>query len=465
MLREKEKTFVFLFSFFDIIITLFSLSVAYAIRMGENILASNREYIILYLFSIGIWYLVTKTFHIHYLQRIRSFAGIFVDYLLIYIVCLAFLFFVIFVLKLREVNRAVFVIFAILNFILLYSFKMLVSKTFDYFRSKGYNSRNAIIIADHHAGYCIEKLLHSHHTGLIIKGIITDSKEIKRRFSDRVDFLPADINIAKLMEDDPIDELFYCKSDLKENELREIIYQCEEIGVILRINSTLYNMISSKTKIYYLDEVAFTTMSSLPDHYAALLVKRLMDIVISLFALIVASPFLIIIALMIKFTSHGPVFYKQTRTGLRGREFTLYKFRSMVANSDALRDELQEFNEMEGPVFKIKNDPRITKIGRFLRKTSLDEFPQFWNVLKNEMSVVGPRPPLPSEVKQYKRWQLRRISMKPGITCIWQVSGRNDTSFDEWMWMDLEYIDNWSLKLDLLLCLQTIKTVVKMNGH
>ncbi|HHU57440.1 MAG TPA: sugar transferase, partial [Bacteroidales bacterium] len=139
-------------------------------------------------------------------------------------------------------------------------------------------------------------------------------------------------------------------------------------------------------------------------------------------------------------------------------------FRTMVVNAEELREELMEQNEMDGPVFKITHDPRVTRVGRFLRKTSLDELPQFFNVLMGEMSVVGPRPPLPDEVREYERWQLRRLSMKPGITCIWQVSGRNNIPFEEWMRMDLEYIDTWSLKLDFVLFLKTIRTMVRGDG-
>ena len=137
----------------------------------------------------------------------------------------------------------------------------------------------------------------------------------------------------------------------------------------------------------------------------------------------------------------------------------------MVTDAEKLKDELAKQNEVDGPVFKMKNDPRITKIGHFLRRTSLDELPQFFNVLKGDMSVVGPRPPVPKEVKQYERWQLRRLSVKPGITCIWQVSGRNNISFEEWMRLDLQYIDTWSLRLDFILILRTIKTVLISDGQ
>jgi len=174
---------------------------------------------------------------------------------------------------------------------------------------------------------------------------------------------------------------------------------------------------------------------------------------------------MLIIALLIKLTSKGPVIYRQARVGLRGRQFDLYKFRTMVVNAEELREQLLTANEADGPVFKIKNDPRITKIGKFLRKTGLDELPQFINVLIGDMSLVGPRPPIPSEVEQYERWQLRRLSMKPGITCTWQIEpNRNNISFNEWMKMDLNYIDNWSNKLDLVLFFKTIRTILKGSG-
>ncbi|MFZ4414720.1 MAG: sugar transferase, partial [Bacteroidales bacterium] len=168
---------------------------------------------------------------------------------------------------------------------------------------------------------------------------------------------------------------------------------------------------------------------------------------------------------MIKMETKGPVFFKQERVGFHGRIFTMYKFRTMILHSAELKKELENRNEADGPVFKIKNDPRITKMGAFLRRTSLDEFPQFLNVLMGEMSVVGPRPPVPEEVALYERPQLRRLSVKPGITCIWQVSGRNQIGFDEWMKLDLQYIDNWSLKLDILLILKTINAIYRRTGY
>ena len=160
----------------------------------------------------------------------------------------------------------------------------------------------------------------------------------------------------------------------------------------------------------------------------------------------------------------GGIFFGQQRSGLFGREFKMWKFRSMVSNAEEMRVALEEQNEMDGPVFKIKHDPRITRVGRFIRKTSIDELPQLWNVLVGQMSLVGPRPPIPAEVAEYERWQMRRLSMRPGITCIWQVSGRNNVDFETWMKLDLQYIDNWTLFLDIKLLLKTVPVVLLRQG-
>jgi lipopolysaccharide/colanic/teichoic acid biosynthesis glycosyltransferase len=169
-------------------------------------------------------------------------------------------------------------------------------------------------------------------------------------------------------------------------------------------------------------------------------------------------------AIAIRLTSPGPVFFKQQRCGLNGRLFTMYKLRSMMDNAEQTRFELEALNEMDGPVFKSSRDPRRTAVGRFLRKFSIDELPQFYNVLRGDMSLVGPRPPLPQEVARYERWQRRRLSMKPGITCLWQVSGRNEINFQDWMKLDLTYIDNWSLLLDLKILLKTVPVVILGRG-
>jgi exopolysaccharide biosynthesis polyprenyl glycosylphosphotransferase len=219
-----------------------------------------------------------------------------------------------------------------------------------------------------------------------------------------------------------------------------------------------------QSTLSFLNQMPFLTFRNTPDNYLALKVKTFLDFIISLLVVVILSPVFLIIALLIKLDG-GPIFFLQKRMGLNGRRFACIKFRTMVVDAERLQASLMSQNEQEGPVFKIKKDPRITKIGRFLRKTSLDELPQFFNVLQGNMSLVGPRPPIPSEVKQYKRWQTRRLSMKPGITCIWQVSGRNNIPFEQWMKLDMQYIDSWSLKLDFIILLKTIKVVFTGDGQ
>jgi exopolysaccharide biosynthesis polyprenyl glycosylphosphotransferase len=192
--------------------------------------------------------------------------------------------------------------------------------------------------------------------------------------------------------------------------------------------------------------------------------KRLLDVVASSLALVVLSPVMALLAAAILLDSRGPVFYRSQRVGVGGRIFGFYKFRSMVVGAEGMLDQLRHLNEVDGPVFKISRDPRITRVGFWLRRTSLDELPQFWNVLRGEMSLVGPRPPIPSEVEQYEPWQLRRLSVRPGITCLWQVSGRSALRFEDWMRLDMEYIDHLSLGADVRILWRTVPAVLGRRG-
>lgn len=183
--------------------------------------------------------------------------------------------------------------------------------------------------------------------------------------------------------------------------------------------------------------------------------KRFIDILLSLFGLIIVSPIMLIVAILIKLESTGPVIFSQKRVGLNGKEFNMLKFRSMVQNAEELKEKLQKQNEMSGPMFKMKEDPRVTKVGKFIRKTSIDELPQLINVLKGEMSLVGPRPSLPKEVAKFEPWMLERLNVKPGLTCYWQVSGRNNIDFEDWMKLDIKYVKDRNLVLDIKLIFKT----------
>lgn len=195
-------------------------------------------------------------------------------------------------------------------------------------------------------------------------------------------------------------------------------------------------------------------------------IKRVIDVVCSFIGVLVLSPLFIIIAIIIKFTSKGPVFFSQRRVGRDGKEFKMYKFRSMVVNAEELKEKLVAQNEMSGPMFKMKDDPRVTRIGKFIRKTSIDELPQLWNVLKGDMSLVGPRPSLPKEVAQFEDWMYRRLEVKPGLTCYWQVSGRNNIDFEDWMKLDIKYVDERNLWIDIRLIFKTVGVLFgDKNAH
>jgi exopolysaccharide biosynthesis polyprenyl glycosylphosphotransferase len=271
-------------------------------------------------------------------------------------------------------------------------------------------------------------------------------------------------DLADLLAQRSVHQVFMVGWRWDTSTLRQVAAQCGELGVRFSFNVSFLGVRLGRAQIQELGGWTTLCFSQTPTDAVALLFKRVFDVLASGLGLLALSPLLGLVALIIKLQDGGPVLFEQKRSGLYGRPFGMLKFRSMVLNAEALRAELEAQNEMDGPVFKIKRDPRITPIGAFIRKTSIDELPQLWNVLRGDMSLVGPRPPIPAEVEQYERWQMRRLSMKPGITCIWQVSGRNQISFEDWMKLDLQYIDNWSFWLDIKLLLLTAPVVLLQRG-
>ncbi len=271
-------------------------------------------------------------------------------------------------------------------------------------------------------------------------------------------------DLGRILEEDVLDVVVFAVPRSKLGDIEHGIQLCEEQGVEVRISLDILRYGEGRMMVADLDGVPMLALSRIPSDVVPLAAKRAFDMISSALGLLVLSPLLLGIALAIVLESPGPVFFRQRRVGLNGRAFTMLKFRSMYRDAEARLEALRTHNEMSGPVFKMANDPRVTRVGRFLRRTSLDELPQFLNVLTGDMSIVGPRPPIPAEVRQYKRWQRRRLSVRPGITCIWQISGRNNIDFDRWMELDLEYIDTWSLWGDIAICLKTIPAVLSARG-
>jgi exopolysaccharide biosynthesis polyprenyl glycosylphosphotransferase len=248
------------------------------------------------------------------------------------------------------------------------------------------------------------------------------------------------------------------------HQIQQAIGVCERAGVQAKYGADLFESTVAFPRYDAEDDRAFVAMQVAPDGYR-LLIKRAIDIAGAAAGFIVLAPVLVVVAIAIKVTSRGPVIYAQNRCGFGKRPFRMYKFRSMFVDADKLQATLEPRNEAHGPVFKIRNDPRITPLGRFLRKSSIDELPQLWNVLRGDMSLVGPRPLAWRDVNRIERpSHMRRFSMPPGITCLWQVRGRSNLDFDRWVGLDLEYIDSWSLALDLRILVETIPAVLSGNG-
>jgi len=244
-----------------------------------------------------------------------------------------------------------------------------------------------------------------------------------------------------------------------------IVARCEEQGIMIRFLSNIFELRLSRTNGNEFDPDAVITAYIHPFEGWPMVIKRILDVAISLTVVVLLAPILLVTALLVKWGSPGPVFFAQERIGLNKRRFRMYKFRTMVVDAEQKRAELEERNEVDGPVFKIKDDPRVTLIGKFLRKTSIDELPQLFNVFKGEMSLVGPRPlPVRDCAGFDQDWQRRRFSVRPGITCLWQINGRSSVPFEHWMDLDMQYIDNWSLWLDLTILAKTIPAVLKGTG-
>ena len=271
--------------------------------------------------------------------------------------------------------------------------------------------------------------------------------------------------LLEVLERIPVSEVYLAERVIQRgDEMQRLVDRLEEVGMpfAIPVHSLRFQRATLLSKAYVSDGyLHYLTTESRPVQWA---IKRLSDIVLASVALLLLSPLLLSVAIAIRLSSPGPVLFRQTRVGLHGAHFQFLKFRSMVVNAEALKRDLLERNEQTGPVFKMQRDPRVTPVGRFIRKFSIDELPQLINVVRGDMTIVGPRPPIPSEVAQYRPWQRRRLSVRPGLTCYWQVGGRNQIGFDEWMLLDLRYIDNWTLLKDLALILRTVPVVLLGKG-
>jgi len=269
--------------------------------------------------------------------------------------------------------------------------------------------------------------------------------------------------LPELLRGQVIDEIIFAVDSRKLGEMEEVFLLCDEQGVRTRLVVDFFPHVNSQVYLDRLGSTPLLTFSAAPHDEIRLLAKRFIDVALAAAALALMLPLMLFVALLIRLTSPGPAIFRQVRCGLNGRKFTFYKFRSMCNNAEDLKAALMDRSH-RSTAFKLRNDPRLTAIGRYLRKFSIDEWPQLWNVLKGDMSLVGPRPAVPEEVELYQAWQRRRLRMRPGLTCLWAVAGRDSIDFETWMKMDMQYIDNWSLALDWKIILRTIPRVLTGRG-
>ncbi len=367
----------------------------------------------------------------------------------------------IFIAKQHQISRLLVAIYLALAFAFLAANRVAVRLAAREARRRGYNTRTFAVVGSGPLAEEVARHVLAHpEWGYVLAGYVTEGGAAPAggRALGTVDELGA------VLDRNVIDEVVFAVPRERLEEVEKALLLCEEQGVPVKLHLRFLPRRIARLSLEDLDGMPMLSFGTAPDDAVALALKRVFDVAVSALALGLGAPLFAALALAVKLESPGPVLFRQRRVGRNGREFTLYKFRSMQDGAEKDLGSLQHYNEMDGPVFKMRDDPRVTRVGRFLRRTSLDEIPQFWNVLKGEMSVVGPRPPLPQEVKAYARWQRRRLSVKPGITCTWQVSGRNEVDFRRWMELDLRYIDTWTLWGDLRIFFRTIPAVFLGRG-
>jgi exopolysaccharide biosynthesis polyprenyl glycosylphosphotransferase len=367
-------------------------------------------------------------------------------------------------LRLDFVSRPFLILFASIDLVLLVAQKVALRSIARHVRRRGYNYRTLLIVGINPRSEEVARIIQAHpHWGLKLLGFIAPNGS----FPDTVCDLPvlgsAD-DLPRILQDEVVDEVIFVLSRRQLDEFEESFLLCSELGIRARV-ALFFPHMKARVVMEDLEGIPLLTFTNTPGAPFPIFVKRLLDLSVSVFSLVLLSPLLLVVAILIKLTSKGPVLFQQVRCGLNGRHFMLHKFRTMYEGSENQLDQVAHLNEVNGPAFKSSKDPRVTPVGRILRRLSIDEIPQLFNVVMGHMSLVGPRPPLPEEVARYERWQLRRLSMKPGLTGLWQVSGRAGLDdFNRWIALDLAYIDQWSLWLDVKIMLKTIPAVLTAHG-
>ncbi len=365
-----------------------------------------------------------------------------------------------------DLSRFFLVLFSVYAWILLLTFRLLAGRLVGVIRREFAAPRYVMVVGTGDRALALARRIEaSADFGIRLHGFLAEEPyaQAKVNLSAAHEVYPL-VNLSAILQKHVIDDIIFAVESERLGELEEVFLLCDEEGVRTHVAVDFFPHVNSTISLDRFGDTPLLTFSAAPYDEIRLLAKRVIDIVIAALGLLLLAPFMIFIALLIRLTSPGPAIFRQVRCGLNGRRFLFYKFRSMCENAEEMQAAIAHLNTRDGAVFKIPRDPRLTPVGRYLRKFSIDEWPQLWNVLRGDMSLVGPRPAIPSEVDRYQRWQRRRLRMRPGLTCLWAIAGRDNVDFETWMKMDMQYIDNWSLALDWKILLRTIPHVLTGRG-
>ena len=447
MIDQRKRIFAVILWVSDLSLTTASFFLAYSLRslfdLKDHTLMSIQVYLWLLAIILPTWALLLPLFRVYSEPtlaptQIARLVKAIVGALLVVTALVTFV-------NPETNNRFILIFTLVIDCILLVSYRVILKRST---KRGALDVRHVAVIGSGSAAHEFARTIESHRFwGLKLVGVFAKD------------------DVRGLLKDGGVDELILVVDQESLNEFTDTFLLCEELGVTARVVLNFFPHSIARMELHEFDGFPLLSFSTTPTNEALMFVRRILDVVLTTFIIVIAGPLIMLpTAILIRLTSPGPVLFRQKRCGLNGRQFVMYKFRSMVNNAEQLRVEVEGLNEMDGPVFKSSRDPRITTIGKIIRRFSFDELPQVFNVLRGDMSLVGPRPPLPDEVARYERWQRRRLSMKPGMTCLWQISGRNEVSFEDWMKLDLTYIDNWSLLLDLKILLKTVPVVLLGRG-
>jgi exopolysaccharide biosynthesis polyprenyl glycosylphosphotransferase len=411
--------------------------------------------------AIPCWCLVLYANGMYQSMRTRTYLEVFWIVVKSAAITLLLLGTLIFLFKLTDMSRLFFLVLMISSVFFIWLEKTAIFMSSHYVRRQGLNTRRLLIVGTGKRAAEFVKRVDKHpEWGFEILGAVDDEPGRGVNLVGRLKVLGDLKDVPRIFHKDAVDEVVFLVPRSRLNALQQTIHDCETEGIVVTVAVDLFDTRLAKASVGQLDGLPLLHFRTTHATEWELLVKRIFDFVTSGLGILVLSPLFFVLAVLIKATSRGPMFFKQRRLGLSGRTFTLYKFRTMWTGPHDDLSGVLDLNTMTTAEFRQKKATWITPIGRFMRKFSLDELPQLFNVFVGHMSIVGPRPTVPGEVDKYKAWQRRRFSMKPGITCLWQVNGRNNITFEDWMKLDLEYLDNWSLWLDAKILFKTIPVVL-----